>query len=105
MSDRSNFLKRISSNHVRPVSLRASPLLDIPKLVLDTRHTIEGGEMPNQLPKHVKEYLDDMKVLESDLPQEALDTFASLSGGEIAILRKLGETLKDVDQGTIVKVH
>ena len=61
--------------------------------------------MSAELPRHVKKYLEDMKVLESDLTEEALETFASLSGGEIALLRKLGDSLKGVDECMIVKVH
>jgi hypothetical protein len=82
-----------------------APHLDKPRLVLHIYHTIEGGQMSAELPKHVKKYLKDMEVQESELTEEALDMFASLSGGEIALLRKLKKSLKDVDAGIIVKVH
>jgi hypothetical protein len=61
---------------------------------------------PPQLPNHVKKYLADMGVAESDLDQESLETFATLSGGEIALLRKLGNSLKGVNNTQVVaKVH
>ena len=61
--------------------------------------------MAAELPRHVKKYLDDMKVSADDLPKKALETFASLSGGEIVLLRKPRRDLKGVDESIIVKVH
>ena len=61
--------------------------------------------MSTEMPKHVKEYLADQGVEESDLTDKARDTFASLSGGEIALLRKLDKSLEDVDTQVVAKVH
>lgn len=60
---------------------------------------------PTEMPNHVKKYLEDKGIAESDLTDEARETFATLSGGEIALLRKLGDSLKDVDPAVIAKVH
>ena len=61
--------------------------------------------MSADLPKHVKQFLEDMEVLETDLSDEALETYASLSGGEIALLRKLKKSMKNVAPDIIIKVH
>ena len=67
---------------------------------------MEGGAMgQHAMPKHVKKYLEDKGIAESDLSQEALETFGTLSGGEIALLRKLGDSLKNVDPAVVAKVH
>jgi hypothetical protein len=61
------------------------------------------------LPNHVKKYLEDVGVDESELSPEALEMLSTLSGGEIALLRKMGESL-DPSKGlmsaeVIAKVH
>ncbi|BCG88541.1 MULTISPECIES: hypothetical protein [unclassified Mesorhizobium] len=61
--------------------------------------------MAVELPAHVKKYLDDMEVSADALPEDAWETFASLSGGEIALLRKLGKDLEEADDGIVIKVH
>jgi hypothetical protein len=61
--------------------------------------------MAVELPPHVQKYLDEKKVSTDDLPEEALETFASLSGGEIELLRKLGRDLEGADDSVIVQVH
>ena len=61
--------------------------------------------MATELPPHVKKYLDDMEVSADALPQDAWETFASLSGGEIALLRKLGKDLEKADVDVVIKVH
>ena len=61
--------------------------------------------MKAELPPHVKKYLDDMEIPADVLPKDAWDTFASLSGGEIALLRKLGKDLGEADPSIVVKVH
>jgi hypothetical protein len=61
--------------------------------------------MPAQLPNHVKKYLEDQGIEESQLSEEALETFATLSGGEIALLRKLDQSLKNDDPAVVAKVH
>ncbi len=61
--------------------------------------------MAHEMPNHVKKYLEDKGIAESDLDEEALETFATLSGGEIALLRKLGDSLKNVEPDVVAKVH
>jgi hypothetical protein len=61
--------------------------------------------MGHELPNHVKKYLEDQQIEETDLDDEALATFATLSGGEIALLRKLGDSLKNVNPDVVAKVH
>lgn len=60
---------------------------------------------PTEMPNHVKKYLEDQGIEESQLSEEALETFATLSGGEIALLRKLDQSLKNVDPAVVAKVH
>jgi hypothetical protein len=79
--------------------------LDKPKLVLHTRQMIEGEEMPADLPEHVIKYLRDKDVPVDKLTREALETLASLSGGEIALLRLLGDSLAKVDDYYASKIH
>ncbi len=61
--------------------------------------------MAHELPNHVKKYLEDKGVEESELDDEALETFSTLSGGEIALLRKLGDSLKYVKPDVVARVH
>ncbi|ODA95132.1 hypothetical protein BFX40_21160 [Mesorhizobium sp. SEMIA 3007] len=61
--------------------------------------------MAAELPPHVKKYLDDMEVSADALPQDAWETFASLSGGEILLLRKLRKDLEKADVDVVIKVH
>jgi hypothetical protein len=83
----------------------ASLHLDKPKLVLHTRHMIEGEEMPAELPEHVKKYLSESGVSEDKLSPEALAMYASLSGGEIALLREIGKSLEKVDIESARRIH
>jgi len=61
--------------------------------------------MSDELPNHVKKYLKDMGVSEDKLTPEARDMLASLSAGEIALLKDLGKSLEKVDTDVVLKVH
>jgi hypothetical protein len=66
----------------------------------------ERAAMAHELPNHVKQYLHDQKVEESQLTEEALATFATLTEDEIALLRKVDHSLKGVaDKGVVAMVH
>jgi hypothetical protein len=57
------------------------------------------------LPKHVAKYLERNEVVPSELTPEALETFAGLSVGEVALLKLVGKSLEGTDQSVILKVH
>jgi hypothetical protein len=60
-----------------------------------------------ELPEHVREYLESRGVEASRLPENVLETFASLSTREIAFLAFIGAELKNggVDNGTVARIH
>jgi hypothetical protein len=60
-----------------------------------------------ELPEHVREYLESRGVEASRLPENVLETFASLSTREVEFLAFIGAELKngDVDNSIAVRIH
>ena len=59
-----------------------------------------------QLPNHVVKYLERNEVAPSELTPEALETFAGLSVGEVALLKLVGKSLDGVeDKSVVLRIH
>jgi hypothetical protein len=63
--------------------------------------------MSDELPEHVKKYLEECGIPVSALTGEALEAYASLSVREIALVKMLGDSLRDAsaDPHTIMCIH
>ncbi len=66
-----------------------------------------GPGETHKLPLHVASYLAKQKVVADDLPDEVIKVLAGLTTVEVALIERVGSTLRDarVDKDIICKVH
>ncbi len=57
------------------------------------------------LPNHVLRYLRRIEVDPSDLSDEARETLAGLSVGELGLLETVKNSMKDDDDNVMLRVH